>query len=191
MLAKEPFFYTPEEYLALEEQAETKNEYHQGEIIAMSGASINHNRLTRNLTTILTNAFENKICEAFSGDLCLWIADKQFYTYPDLLVICGQPEFVKNRTDTVTNPDIIFEVLSKSTESYDRGRKFHAYWTLNTLQEYILVDQYSVRVEYFRRVDKKLWELQVLTKLSEVLTLNSSGVLLPLDKIYRNIEFNE
>ena len=191
MFAKQFDFYTPEQYLALEEKAEYKSEYYQGEIVAMAGASINHNRITRNVATELTNAFANKPCEAFTSDLRLWIERRQFYTYPDVMVVCGDLEFFKDRTDTITNPQIIIEVLSESTESYDRSQKFHAYWTLDSLVEYVLIDQYRRRVEYFRRVSEREWLLRVFTKMDDVLKLESLSLEILIEAIYRNVVWEE
>ena len=191
MLARERHFYTPEEYLALEEKAEYRSEYYQGQIIAMAGGSLNHNRAAGNIHTTLNNAFTNKPCEAFIGDVRLWIEKANRFTYPDVMVVCGEPEFFEGRTDTITNPKAIIEILSKSTESDDRSDKFHAYWTLDTFEEYVLVDQYRVHVEYFRRVSEKQWELQVFTKMSDTLTLKSIEVEIPLDEIYHNVTWDE
>lgn len=190
MLAQEQRRYTHAEYFALEEQAETKSEYYQGQIVAMAGASINHNRLVRNLATALTNAFAGKSCETFASDLRLWLEQKDFYLYPDVMVVCGQPKFFAERRDTITNPTVIVEVLSESTERYDRSDKFHAYWTLETLEEYALVDQYRMQVEYFRRLNEKEWRLIVLTKPHEVLSLESVGVDIPLEQIYRQVTWD-
>ena len=183
--------YTRAEYLLLEEKAEYKSEYRQGEIVAMTGASLDHHRIIISLSTFLTNAFESKSCEVFTNDLRLWIERKRLYTYPDVMVVCDKPEFVEGRTDTIVNPKIIIEVLSKSTESYDRGDKFHAYWTLDTFAEYVLIDQYRLHVEYFRKIDEKVWEIIVLTKADERLNLKSIEVEIPLGKIYRNVAVEE
>ncbi len=191
MLTKQHNSYTREEYLLLEEKAEYKSEYRQGEIVAMTGASANHNRVAGNLFNALSNTLQSGPCEVFISDLRLWIERRNLYTYPDVMVICGGLQFVEGRTDTITNPKIIIEVLSKSTEGYNRGDKFHAYWTLDTFEEYILVDQYRVHVEYFRRIDEKVWEINVLTKEDETLNLKSIEVEIPLNKIYRNVTFEE
>ncbi len=191
MLAKQHSSYTREEYLLLEEKAEYKSEYRQGELVAMAGASANHNRITGNLFNALSNALESGSCEVFMSDLRLWIEKRQLYTYPDVTVVCGQLEFVEGRTDTIVNPKITLEVLSKSTESYDRGDKFHAYWTLDTFEEYVLADQYRIHVEYFRKIDEKVWEINVLTKVDEILNLKSIEIEIPLSKIYRNVIFEE
>ncbi|RMD86186.1 MAG: Uma2 family endonuclease, partial [Calditrichaeota bacterium] len=137
-------YYTPEEYLALEEAAEYKSEYYKGEIFAMSGASINHNRIVMNLSTELNTALRDTKCEVFMSDMRLWVEAVQLFTYPDIVILCEQPQFYDDRDDTITNPFIIFEVLSESTKNYDRGEKFEFYRSLPSFQEYILVDQYKV-----------------------------------------------
>ncbi len=150
MLAKaDRHFYTFEEYLTLEEKAEYKSEYHQGKILAMAGASANHNRIAGNVFNAISNAIEARSCEAFMSDLRLWIEQKEIAAYPDVMVVCGGLKFVKGRSDTITNPKVIIEVLSKSTTGFDKGDKFYAYWTLDTFEECVFVDQYKMRVEYF------------------------------------------
>ena len=182
--------YTPQEYLLREEKAEYKSEYYQGKIVALAGASINHNRITRNITTALANVSEVGGCEAFSNDLRVWIEAKNRYVYPDVAVVCGEIDLAEGRDDTIINPKIIIEVLSASTENYDRGDKFRAYWALDSLEEYILVDQYRMRVEYFRQVNERDWFLRVFTKAEEALELKSVGVEIPLEQIYRNVAWD-
>lgn len=191
MLANEQRFYTFEEYLAYEEQAEYKSEYRQGQIVAMAGASLAHNRIVSNIHATLYNALQTKPCDVFTSDLRLWVKQENRAVYPDIMVICGEPHLVEGRTDTVTNPKLIIEVLSKSTAEDDRSDKFQAYWSLDTFEEYVLVDQYRVRVEYFRRVNEKLWELLVFTQSGDILTLKSIKVELPLDKIYHQVRWEE
>ncbi len=115
---------TPEQFLAIERSAKSKNEYQQGAVYAMSGASMRHVRLTRNLLTLLNQALDNNPSEPFGNDLRLWIEKSSVFTYPDILVICGKPATIDKELDTVTNPTLLMEVLSPSTEAYDRGRKF-------------------------------------------------------------------
>lgn len=191
MLAQERRLYTHAEYFALEEQAQVKSEYRRGEIIAMAGTSLNHNRIAGNVHTHLNNTLVGKSCEAFIGDVRLWIERRDFYTYPDVMVVCGSPQFVVGRTDTVTNPVVLIEVLSESTAAYDRGDKFQAYWTLPSLAEYVLIDQYRPRVEYFQRISEKEWRLLVLTKGEDVLNLESIAASIPLSQIYRNVAWDE
>ena len=191
MLAKEDRFYTPAEYFALEEQASYKSEYRQGEIIAMAGGSLNHNRIAKNTCFAIDEALAGKSCESFLGDVRLWVAKKELYTYPDIMVVCGLAELAEGRTDTLTNPLLLIEVLSESTAGYDRGDKFQAYWTLESLVEYVLIDQYRTRVEYFQRVSQKEWRLLVLTKLEETLLLESIEADIPLSQIYRNVTWEK
>jgi len=191
MSGQEQRFYTLEEYFVLEEKAAYKSEYRQGEIAAMAGASLAHNRIVSNTHAALYSALQTRSCEVFVSDLRLWIAPKNRVVYPDVMVVCGQPELVAGRTDTVANPTVIIEVLSKSTAEEDRSDKFHAYWTLNTFEEYLLIDQYRARVEYFRRISEKEWELWVFTRLTDIVTLKSVGVELTLEQIYRNVTWEE
>ena len=189
MLAKQQKYYTPEEYLALEESADYKSEYYQGEIFALAGASVNHNRLAGNVHTALNNAFESRRCEAFMGDVRLLVKKNGLYTYPDVMVVCGQLEFVKGRTDTITNPAVIIEVLSEATQAYDRGAKFELYRALDTLQDYVLIDQARVYVEYFHKLVDGRWLLTELNTLEAVLKLESVEVELPLSRIYQRVEW--
>lgn len=187
MLAKEEPQYTFEEYLILEEKAEYKSEYRQGRIVAMAGASLAHNRIVSNIHATLYNALDSTPCDVYMSDLRVWIKAENRAVYPDVTVICGEPQLVEGRSDTVTNPKLIIEVLSKSTAEEDRSDKFQAYWSLDSFEEYVLVDQYRLRVEYFRRVSEKLWELLVFTQPDDILTLKSVGVDLPLARIYHQV----
>ena len=191
MLAADDYLYSHAEYFALEAQVDVKSEYYQGRLVAMTGGSLNHNRIAGNIYTMIGQRLENRGCETFIGDVRVWIEAKDIFAYPDVIVVCGQPALMAGRPDTVTNPKIIIEVLSKSTAGYDKGDKFYGYWSLETFEEYVLVDQYQMRVEYFRRVDDKIWELRVFTRLSDHLTLQSVDVTLPLDRIYRNVDWLE
>lgn len=188
MLSQDRPLYTPAEYLALEEKAAYKSEYRRGQMVAMAGASLNHNRLAGNIHTALNNRLSDRSCEAFIGDVRLWIPAKELFTYPDVMVICGDPHLFENRPDTVTNPTVIFEILSRSTAGYDRGDKFQAYWTVESFAEYVLVDQYRVHLEYFRRINPGEWFLRVLTKPDQRLSLESLELEIPLSEIYRNVD---
>lgn len=178
--------YSFETYLKMEEQAEYKSEYHAGQIVAMAGASFSHNRIVSNLHGNIYDKLPDS-CDVLVSDLRVWIEKKQMGTYPDVLVVCGEPEFWADRQDTITNPRLIIEVLSASTASYDRGDKFYAYWSLPSLQEYVLIDQYEPRVEYFRRQDEKTWQLRVFSKMEERLVLHSLDVEISLAEIYRRV----
>lgn len=141
-------FYTPAEYLELEEKAEYKSEYHNGEIVPMSGGTTNHNKIAGNFYAYLKFALRGQRCDIYIGDVRLWIPRHRLYTYPDVMVIQGEPVYTGKNTTTVMNPCLIVEVLSKSTKNYDQGDKFLAYRSiseLSELKEYILIDQTSYR----------------------------------------------
>ena len=142
---------TPEEYLVTERTAEFKSEYRNGQIIAMPGASRQHNLITVNISSGLHAQLLERICEVYTNDMRVKVSDSGLYTYPDVVVVCDEPRFEDNHFDTLLNPTVIVEVLSPSTESYDRHGKFLSYQTLESLQEYILVSQNKVCVEQYVR----------------------------------------
>ncbi|MDE3091871.1 MAG: Uma2 family endonuclease, partial [Chloroflexota bacterium] len=142
---------TPEEYLAREAQAEYKSEYHDGELFAMSGGSVNHNQIAFNVAKAFDRLLTPKPCRIFMNDVRLHIPRSTLFTYPDVMVVCGKIEFVPKRDDTVTNPIVIVEVWSDSTKAYDRGEKFAMYRQIPTLQEYVMIDQTKPYGEHFRR----------------------------------------
>lgn len=182
-------YYTPEEYLELEATAEYKSEYIDGQIIPMAGASINHNRISLNLSSGLNFAFKNQNYEVFMGDVRLWIPQKIIYTYPDVIIIADKPEFFNNRTDTITNPQVIIEVLSKSTKSYDREDKFAAYRTIPTFQEYLLIDQNRIHVEQFSKIGKKRWNLCEYDEEDENISLVTAPFTISLQDLYNKVNF--
>ena len=141
MQITEQRYYSIEEYLALEEAADYKSEYIDGEIFPMAGGSTNHNRIAGNFYATLNFAFKTEDYEVFMSDVRLWIPKKRIYTYPDVMVVVGKPEYYNNRTDTITNPRVIIEVFSYLTKEYDRSKKFEAYRTIPTVEEYLLLDQ--------------------------------------------------
>ncbi len=190
-LARQYDFYSPEDYLAAEEKAAQKSEYYDGKVVAMAGASLNHNRIAGNVYAILNAALSDTPCEVFFVDVKVWIEARNFFTYPDVMAVCGETKFMEDRSDTLTNPTIIIEVLSNSTERYDRKTKFHAYWTLDSLQEYILIDQHRMRVEYFQQISNKEWALRVFTDADEKLLLKAVDIKIPLSDIYRNVVWEE
>jgi Uma2 family endonuclease len=182
-------YYTPEEYLELEATADYKSEYIEGKIIPMAGASINHNRISLNLSSGLNFAFRDKNHEVFMGDIRLWIPQRLIYTYPDVMIIADQPEFFKNRTDTITNPQVIIEVLSKSTKGYDREDKFEAYRTIPSFQEYLLIDQNRIHVEQFSKTGKKRWNLYEYDEEDEKISLVTVSFEISLQYLYNKVKF--
>ena len=181
-------FITPEEYLAREAQAEYKSEYHNGEMFALAGASVNHNQIVVNLAVSFSRMFERKPCRVFATDVRLHVKQSGLFCYPDVMVVCGKIEFVPSRDDTVTNPIVLVEVWSDSTKAYDRGEKFAMYRQIPVLQEYVMVDQTKPYVEHFRR-DGNFWVLEPLDTMDAVLVLPSLQCEMPLAMIYEKVEW--
>ncbi|MBE9236475.1 Uma2 family endonuclease [Anabaena aphanizomenioides LEGE 00250] len=183
-------YYTPEEYLELEATAEYKSEYIEGQIIPIAGASINHNRITGNFYAELNFAFRQQDkYEVFNSDIRLWIPQKLIYTYPDVMIIADEPEFFNNRKDTITNPQVIIEVLSKSTKGYDREDKFAAYRTIPNFQEYLLIDQTRIHVEQFSKTGKKRWNLFEYDEEDENISLVTVPLEISLQNLYNKVKF--
>jgi Uma2 family endonuclease len=180
---------TAEEYLALDRAAEFPSEFLDGEIIAMSGGSPRHSRLKVRLVMEVGTALRGTSCELFGSDLRLRVSSRM-YTYPDLTVVCGDLMLVDEREDILLNPTVIFEVLSPSTEYYDRGVKFQHYRGIESLPDYILVAQDQLRIEQYTRGDANTWTLRDYQRSSDVLLIASIGVSLPLAAIYERIEFS-
>ena len=185
-----PTHLTPKTYLELERKAITKNEYVNGEIIAMAGASFAHNFITLDTVIYLSNQLLASECEvASTGDLRVKVSQTASYFYPDIVVVCGEPQAEDNTFDTLINPTLIVEVLSASTETYDRDEKFAHYRQIDTLQEYILISQDSVQVVQYRRQAPE-WIPTAFQALEDVVPLVSIGCELPLQHIYRRVEFD-
>lgn len=182
--------YTPEEYLALEENAEFRSEYDNGEIVAMSGGSLNHAQITANLGRNIGNKISEK-CTALTTDVKVRVEKYQKFYYPDVLIICNKPTFYQKRNDTIINPVLIVEVLSKSTEAKDRGEKMLAYRTLESLQEYILVSQSRPIVEQYTKNADGNWIHKATIGLKSVVKFDSIEVELSLEEIYQRVEFEE
>ncbi|WP_414526880.1 Uma2 family endonuclease [Nodularia chucula] len=184
-----PRQYSIEEYLAQEETAEYRSEYRNGEIIPMTGGSLNHNQIIINLVVALSLALREQDYHVYTSDLRLWIPDYQQYTYPDILIIKDTAIFPEGRTDTVLNPSIIFEVLSKSTSSRDRGDKFTYYRSIPQFQEYILIDQYQIHIEHFSKTPEGNWLLRESDNQDGVLNLASANCQIPHRQIYEKVKF--
>ena len=179
-------YLTPEEYLTWERKQPFKNEYHNGQIIAMSGASRAHNRITVDLTIQLGNQLMNSECEVFASEMRVRTSPEISYFYPDVIVVCGEPRFEDDTFDTLLNPIVLIEVLSPSTAAFDRGEKFEYYKQLASLQEYILISQNSVRVEHYYRQETQ-WIHNTFQRPEEVLSLASIECEVPLRAIYRRV----
>ena len=191
MLATEQKYYSTEEYLELEEAAEFRSEYRQGEIIQMVGCTPNHNLISGNFYPALKYALKGKPYRVFMSDLRLWIPESRLYTYPDIMVVAIALVYSENRRDTITNPLIIAEILSNSTEGYDRGKKFEYYRSMSNFQEYILIDQYRNYVEQFSKTEEGKWLLSEFSNLEDTLYLSSVESGISLQDIYEEVEFEE
>ena len=187
-LASQPQL-SPQEYLAMERQAAQKHEYFGGRIFAMAGATSNHNRIVRNVLTQLDGQLRGGKCEVFPSDLRL-LCPSGLMTYPDLQVICGEIEYLDDRRDTVKNPVLIVEVLSKSTERYDRGEKFQFYRAIPTLQEYVLISHRQPHLERYVRQAQGGWLLMEVKGLEATADLDAIGCRLILEQVYLNVEFH-
>ena len=183
-------YYTPEEYCRLEETAEYKNEYLDGEIIPMTGATTNHNLIAGNFYKNFPAKINNEDYWAFMSDVRLWMPTYRFYTYPDVMVIKGKPLYEGKGTNTVTNALIIVEVLSKSTRDYDRTDKFKFYRSIPDFKEYILIDQYRYYVEQFYQQNNGEWLFKFYESENDVLRLYSVDIQISLLDIYQRIDFN-
>ena len=180
-------YLTPEEYITAERKATLKSEYLSGEIVAMSGASNEHNLITVNTLNVLYNQLADRGCRVYASDMRVGIGAGVSYFYPDVSVVCEAPRFEDDALDILTNPQVIIEVLSTSTENYDRGEKFDRYQQLESLQEYILISQDQILVEHYIR-QGKAWVPSEFSTLKDVLRLVSIGAELPLRQIYRFVE---
>jgi Uma2 family endonuclease len=184
-------YISPEEYLAIERDAFEKHEYLNGEIFAMSGASLRHNYIFHNTYGALANFLKGKSCKPFGSDLRIHIPENSFYTYPDISIICGKPETTDSFTDNITNPSVIIEILSKSTINYDRGTKFSLYRSIHTLKEYILIDSNSIMVEIYTRQNDNSWLLKEYKHLSDEFYISTVDLGLSLKEIYDAVSFTE
>ena len=182
--------YSPEEYLALEEKAEFKSEYHGGEIIPMTGGSFNHNEIITNLW-LLKSKLRGKGYRFYSSDVRLWIPKYGKFTYPDVMVIQGEPTPYNNRTDTLMNPRSIIEVLSKSTQEYDQNEKFKYYRSIPELQEYVLINQYELEIQQYTKTENNLWIYRVYEAMEDIVKFASVDVEMNVSEIYEGVSFEE
>jgi len=182
-------FYSPDEYRELEETAEFRNEYRDGEIVQISGGSINHSRIIRNLSRVLGNLLEGQPYELFHNDLRLWIPRYRRGTYPDVMVIEGEPVFTEGRSDEILNPMLIVEVLSKSTNNFDKDDKFRFYRSIPELREYVLVSQYEFLVEQYIKTDSNEWLFREYEGETATVSFASVGVQMSMSEIYVKVVF--
>jgi Uma2 family endonuclease len=187
--AEERQIYTPAEYLEFEVNSETRHEYINGEIIPMTGGTPEHNEIASIFNAALRISLKGKPYGIFVADQRLWIPERQIYTYPDVMVAPRPIERQLGRTDTITNPVMIAEVLSKSTKNYDRDEKFSAYRTIPSFQEYLLIDQYSIHVEKYCKADAFRWIFTEYNDPESLLSLSSIALEIRLADLYESVEF--
>ena len=188
-LAQKVPHLTPLEYLTIERAAPTKSEFFDGEMFAMAGGTALHSLIGTNVSGEFRNLLRGKKCVPYNADLRIQVQPTGLFTYPDLSVICGPLEFALGSDDTVTNPTVLVEVLSPSTEAYDRGQKFLHYRQLPSLREYLLVSQHEPLLELFSRQDENLWALRQAVGLDAQLEIPTLGITLALAEIYAGVEF--
>jgi len=182
---------TPEEYLEFERKSEIKHEYFDGEIFAMSGAKRNHNKITTNLSGLVWQHLKSKNCENYSSDMRVFVPETGLYTYPDLVVVCGEPKFKDDVFDTLLNPVLLIEVLSDSTEGYDRGKKFQHYRSIESLQEYVLVAQDEARIEKYVKRGDGFWFFTEAVGVESEIEFASIECRIALGEVYDKIDFTD
>lgn len=184
------FQVSSQEYLAIERKSEQKSEYWNGEMFAMAGASRSHNVIVLNIGSELRIQLKGRPCEVYLSDMRVKIPSAHSYMYPDIVVVCGQPEFEDNQSDTLLNPTVIIEVLSPSTADYDRGAKFGRYRKLDSLKEYVLVSQEQPFIEHFVRQSETIfWLFSEVNELAATVELPSINCRLLLTEVYDKIIF--
>lgn len=182
--------FTTDDYLACERQSEIKHEFWHGELFAMAGASEAHNLIVTNVVSELRTQLKGRPCKVYSNDMRVRIAPKKAYTYPDVVVVCGTPQFEDDRRETLLNPTLIVEALSPSTEAHDRGLKFESYRAIPSLQEYVLISQTKPLIErYVRQENTRFWMFDEAAGLDAGIELTALAGRLALAEVYDKIEF--
>lgn len=184
-------YIAPDVYLALERVAPHKSEYHDGEIVAMAGASRRHNLIVASLVRVLGNALLDRDCNVYPSDLRVRTSEGALYTYPDVTVTCGEERFEDEHADTLLTPLLLIEVLSESTEGYDRGKKFEHYQRIPSLMEYVLVAQDRRRAEQFVRQDDGRWIYKEVHRREDRISFPSIGCEVTLEEVYAKVKLEE
>ena len=191
MATKTTPYLTAAEYLAFERESKERHEYFDGEVFAMSGASRRRNLIVFNLVGLLRDHLKRGPCEAYLNDMRVRIAPTGLYAYPDVIVVCDEPQFEDDHVDTLLNPTVLIEVLSKSTEGYDRGEKFEPYRKLPSLRAYIFFSQEAVHPERFVRQEAGRWEFTEATGTAASLPIDALGAALELAEVYDKVSFDD
>lgn len=178
----------PEQYLALEREAETKSEYHDGTIVAMAGGTAPHSLLAVKVASELTHRLKGRACLVFNSDMRLWIDSVRRFLYPDVSGLCGQPQYLDGTRDVLLNPTFVVEVRSPRTEAYDRGKKLAYYMALPSIGEVLLVSQDELRVEKYARQPDGIWRFESAAGFDAILRLESVNCEVPLRDFYEGVE---
>jgi Uma2 family endonuclease len=181
--------FTIEEYLEMENASTEKHEYYKGEIFAMSGAKLNHNKISSNTQFALRSKLKGKPCKPYGSDLRVYIDSNSLFTYPDISIVCGKVETKNNDEFNVLNPTVIIEILSSSTKNYDRGDKFKLYRDISSLKEYVLIDSEMIGVEIFRLNANRHWELEEYNSINNELYIQAIDTTILLADIYEDVSF--
>lgn len=182
-------YYTQEEYLAFERESPVRHEFYRGEIFNMSGASYEHNIIEDNIRGELHSFLKGKNCRSLGSNLRVHVKENTLYTYPDVLIVCNEPEFLDNTFDTLLNPSVLFEILSPSTANYDKGVKFELYRDIKSLQEYVLVNSSKLHVELYQRNKDNSWTLTEYKNLTDTFVLQTIDKPMHLHEMYVGINF--
>jgi Uma2 family endonuclease len=180
--------FTVEEYMNMELHADYKHEYHDGEIVPLLGKTITHCKISGNVAATLKFRQKGKPCKSFNSDMAIAINDFR-YVYPDISVVCGEPEMGILNKNAIQNPSFIIEVLSEGTASYDSGDKFRKYREIKALKEYILIDQESFLVEIYSKLEDNHWDLRVFNQATDIIPLKSIDAEISLQEIYEEVDF--
>jgi len=179
-------FISPEEYLVMERASEEKHEYFYGYVQAMSGARLAHNQIASNLYTDIGSFLKNKECQILPSDMRISTPSHETYMYPDAQIVCGEPQMEDERFDTLTNPSVIIEILSESTQHMGKGRKFFFYRQIPSLKEYIMIDSKKRFLQIIRRQHDDLWKFEDLNETAAALIIQTIQLSLPINDVYRN-----
>lgn len=182
-------FISIEDYLSLEESADEKHEYYRGEIFAMAGGTIAHNQIVSNMVSEVNFFLREKDCQVFPSDLKVHNEANSLFTYPDISIVCGELQKWQGRNDTITNPVVIIEVLSESTQLYDRGQKFKLYRSIPSLKEYLLISSIEYMVEQYTKQADDVWSFCELTNPEDRMSIESIGFSFAIKELYRNVSF--
>lgn len=185
MIAEQRQFITQEAYLSMERVALEKSEYYQGEILPMAGASKQYNRIKENVSGEIYIALRGSDCQSFSSDMRVHLPETTLFAYPDIVIVCGEPQLIDDEFDNLLNPVVLIEVLSDGTEDYDRGRKFQRYRKIPSLQEYILINSQAVEIEVWRKNELGLWTLiEQVSESTGSFTIGTISLTISLLKVY-------